>query len=208
METPPAGLGAAARLAFRLTPGKIRLAGLIAFLAVAAIVGLRLNQAGLLQPESLKTAIAGLGPWAPIGYIGIGIAFVLLALPSWTTTVLAGYLFGPIWGALFAILAATVGATLAFLIARGIGRETVQARLGPKLRKFDEGLATRGFRYMLMVRLIPGMPFSGLSYSAGVTRVGFVPYVLATLIGAIPMAALYSYLGSSAGTLLQSVLGH
>lgn len=181
---------------------------LAAFVAAAGAIGFQLNQDGLLQPAHIREAVSGLGPWAPIGYIGVGIAVVLLALPSWTTTVLAGYLFGPVWGTVFAVLAATTGAALAFLIARGIGREAVQARLGPRLRMFDESLASHGFLYILAIRLVPGVPFSGLSYGAGITRVGFLPYVLATFIGAIPMAALYSYLGSSAGAWLQALLGH
>ncbi len=186
----------------------VRVGALIVFVLVVVAVGLQLRQAGLLEPDRVRSTIAGMGPWAPVAFMGLGVAFVLLALPGWTTTVLAGFLFGPVWGVVFAALAATTGAILCFLIARGLGRDFIQARLGARLRKLDDGLATRGFRYMLFLRVLPFVPFVGISYGAGVSRVRFESYVLATLLGPLPMTAVYAYLGSTAGPLLQAALGH
>lgn len=48
---------------------------------------------------------------------------------------------------------------------------------------------------MALTRLIPFVPFNLLNYALGLTRIGFVQYLLATFICMIPGSAAYAWLG-------------
>ena len=91
---------------------------------------------------------------------------------------------------------------MAFVIARGLGRDAVEARLGGRLRELDANLARRGFSYMFLLRLLPIMPFNWVSYGAGVTGITFRSYVAATALGIAPLVALYAVFGSAAAAAL------
>ena len=53
---------------------------------------------------------------------------------------------------------------------------------------------------VLLMRLSPLLPFNALNYALGISKVGFVPYVLGS-VGMIPGTLLYVYYGKVAGDL-------
>lgn len=58
------------------------------------------------------------GAWAPLLFILIMAAVVVLLLPGVLFTTGAGFVFGVVKGSLYVVAGTTLGATLAFLIAR------------------------------------------------------------------------------------------
>jgi uncharacterized membrane protein YdjX (TVP38/TMEM64 family) len=53
---------------------------------------------------------------------------------------------------------------------------------------------------MLAIRLVPGVPFAAANYCAAVSRMGYLPFLLATGLGSIPNTAAYVVAGSQAGS--------
>jgi uncharacterized membrane protein YdjX (TVP38/TMEM64 family) len=53
---------------------------------------------------------------------------------------------------------------------------------------------------MLAVRLFPGVPFCAANYCAAVSRMGWLPFLLATALGSIPNTAAYAVAGARAAT--------
>jgi uncharacterized membrane protein YdjX (TVP38/TMEM64 family) len=47
-------------------------------------------------------------------------------------------------------------------------------------------------------RLVPGVAFDVISYAAGLTRMRFRNFLIATALGILPQTFLYSYLGRQA----------
>jgi uncharacterized membrane protein YdjX (TVP38/TMEM64 family) len=47
---------------------------------------------------------------------------------------------------------------------------------------------------IFVLRLVPGVSFDVVSYAAGLTGVGFAPFVAATALGVTPQAFLYAWL--------------
>jgi uncharacterized membrane protein YdjX (TVP38/TMEM64 family)/rhodanese-related sulfurtransferase len=119
----------------------------------------------------------------------------VLFLPGSIITLAGGALFGPLWGTVWNLTGATLGAALAFLIARYLGADWVARRAGPRLQKLNDGVASEGWRFVAMVRLVPLLPFNLLNYALGLTRIPFVPYVLATWVFMLPGAFVYTWLG-------------
>jgi uncharacterized membrane protein YdjX (TVP38/TMEM64 family) len=127
---------------------------------------------------------------------------VALSLPGAAILTLAGgFLFGPVAAMVFVNVGATTGSTLAFLAARYLLRDWVEAKVGRWLDAVQKGFETNGFTYLLTLRLIPIFPFFAINLLAGLTRISLPAYVAATAIGIVPGTFVYAYAGRQIGTI-------
>lgn len=87
-----------------------------------------------------------------------------------------------------------------FRADRGRGRiqPSVEALLGERARAFDARVGAGGFRTVLLLRLLPVVPFNALNYVAGVSSVPTGPYVGATVVGIVPGTVAITVAGSAA----------
>jgi len=121
-----------------------------------------------------------------------------LSLPGAAVLSLAaGAVFGAIMGTLYVNLGATVGATAAFLVARYLFNNVIQGRFGTRLEKINNELETRGFNYLLFLRLVPIFPFFLINLGAGLTRMRLRTFFFGTMIGIIPGSFVYCNAGAS-----------
>jgi len=126
------------------------------------------------------------------------VATVLMA-PGSILTIGAGFAFG-LWKGFLAVSAgATIGASLAFLVARFIARDKIEAiaQQNEKFRNIDNAIGKQGAKLIFLLRLSPVIPFNLSNYFYGITAVKFWPYVLASWIGMIPGTFLYVYIGTA-----------
>src|SRR5213592_275939 len=142
-------------------------------------------------------------------FVGVyAVATVLLA-PGAILTIGAGFAFGLWKGFLAVSVGATLGASLAFLIARFIARDKVEAiaRRNEKFRKIDNAIGKQGAKLIFLLRLSPVIPFNLSNYFYGLTAVKFWPYVLASWIGMMPGAFLYVYIGAAGKAAVSAAAG-
>ncbi|MEV7927076.1 MULTISPECIES: VTT domain-containing protein [unclassified Kitasatospora] len=112
----------------------------------------------------------------------------------------AGLLLGIQQGVLLSVLGTTLGAAMAFGLGRGLGREALRPYLrGRVLGTLDRRFTEQGFRSVLVLRLLPGMPFQAANYGAAFSGVRFAPFLFATAIGVVPTTAVYVTAAASAG---------
>ena len=140
-----------------------------------------------------------------MGVVGIfifiivyAVATVLLA-PGSVLTIGTGFAFG-LWKGFVAVSAgSTLGAALAFLVARFIARDKIEAiaQRNEKFRRIDNAIGKQGAKLILLLRLSPVIPFNLSNYFYGLTGVRFWPYVLASWIGMMPGTFLYVYIGTA-----------
>jgi uncharacterized membrane protein YdjX (TVP38/TMEM64 family) len=171
-------------------------------IAAALIIALGLaayycHYTGILQTctaEGIKEYVNSFGICGPIVYM-----IMFSVIPSGSIIAIAGGMaFGMYLGTLYTTLGALLGSTTAFYIARFLGREAVEKILKGKMQSFDDGIEERGFLIILILRLIPIIPFNVVSYGAGLTKVKFLDYILATMIGIIPGVIVFTNLGDKA----------
>jgi uncharacterized membrane protein YdjX (TVP38/TMEM64 family) len=140
------------------------------------------------------------GAWAPLLFILIMAAVVVLVLPGVLFTTGAGFVFGVVEGSIVVVLGTTIGAALAFLIARYLfgqrARSFVMARA--KLQVVSEELTPHGWKIVLLTRLIPFFPGKISNYFFGLTRFSLLDFVGGSLLGFIPYSIHNVYLGSLA----------
>jgi uncharacterized membrane protein YdjX (TVP38/TMEM64 family) len=142
-------------------------------------------------------------------FIGVyAVATVLLA-PGAILTIGAGFAFG-LWKGFVAVSAgATLGASLAFLVARFIARDKIEAiaQRNDKFRKIDKAIGRQGAKLILLLRLSPVIPFNLSNYFYGMTGVKFWSYVLASWIGMMPGTFLYVYIGTAGKAAVAAAAG-
>ena len=84
-----------------------------------------------------------------------------------------------------------------YAIGRVAGRPIVAKLAGDERMRAAENLMERGgWPVLLLLRLLPIAPFSGVGYVAGATRVPLPRFAWTTLIGSIPLIAIAVILGS------------
>ncbi|MET9523981.1 TVP38/TMEM64 family protein [Streptomyces coeruleorubidus] len=193
---PPTGF--AARCTRVLLSPWSRLSLLVALLAAGACGVL------LFEPQRLLTQ-----GWPP--QLGGAMAAVVFAVAYGVCTVAfvprpllnlaAGALFGSQVGTGVALAGTVLGAGIAFCLGRALGQDALRPLLrGRWLKAADGQLSRHGFRSMLVVRLFPGVPFWASNYCASVSRMGLLPFLLATGLGSIPNTAAYVVAGARAST--------
>ncbi|MHB8057328.1 MAG: TVP38/TMEM64 family protein [Desulfuromonadaceae bacterium] len=136
------------------------------------------------------------------GFMAIYILQTALSLPGAAILSLAaGAVFGSLLGTLYANIAATLGATLAFLLTRYLLRDIVLKRFGHALKGINNELETRGFNYLLFLRLVPVFPFFLINLAAGLTRLPLRTFFFGTMLGIIPGGFVYVNAGASLATI-------
>ncbi len=149
--------------------------------------------------ENLQKFVDGFGTWAIPAYIAVYLIGSPVPMLSTVFSAAGGLLFGPVAGPFIVIGTATLSSMIPFMLARSLGRDWVEARLqGKKLEEFYERSdGGRGFTFILLMRLIPVIPWEIQNYIAGVTRISVGTFLLATVLGILPLSTALVLLGAS-----------
>ncbi|MFF2778460.1 TVP38/TMEM64 family protein [Streptomyces sp. NPDC058052] len=156
----------------------------------------------LYEPQRLLSS-----GWPQTGGAGAVLLFALAYglctaafVPRPVLNLAAGALFGTAAGLTAAVAGTVLGAGISFTLGRVLGQDALRPLVkGRWLRAADGQLSRHGFRSMLAIRLFPGVPFAAANYCAAVSRMGYLPFLLATAIGTVPNTAAYVVAGAQAG---------
>lgn len=147
------------------------------------------------SPTYIKDYINSYGAIAPIVYIIIFTLVALVIIPNSVVAIAGGMAFGIVKGTFYTVLGALGAASLAFFVARFLGRSIVEKLMKGKGKLFEDGVEKNGFLLILLLRLIPLIPFDIISYGAGLSKIKFKDLVLGTLIGVIPGVLVFVNIG-------------
>lgn len=137
-------------------------------------------------------------------YFFIYVAIAALSLPGAAIlTLAAGAIFGTINGSLLVSFASSIGASLAFLGARYFLRDTVQNRLGTKLKAINDGIAKEGAFYLFMLRLVPVFPFFVINLLMGLTHLPLRTFYWVSQLGMLLGTVVYVNAGTQLGKITQ-----
>ena len=178
--------------------------GLLAAAGVLAILFFALDLGHLLTLSTIKSRQADLQAWRdaqPLVAAGVFfatyVAVAALSLPGAAVmTLAAGALFGLGWGALIVSFASSLGATLAFLVARWVLRDAVQARFGDRLTAVNAGIARDGGFYLFTLRLVPVLPFFIINLAMGLTALRTWTFYWVSQLGMLAGTLVYVNAGT------------
>jgi uncharacterized membrane protein YdjX (TVP38/TMEM64 family) len=179
-----------------LKPARL-LSALVLALVIAAGVWFH-SQGGLpLDPTALRERIASFGWVAPFGFIAIAALRPVMGLPSAVIMTAGGLAFGVAGGTLLSSIGMSLGAIIGFGLARGLGKDAVQQRMGERMERADAFLSQRGPRWLAVYTALPVSVLTPVHAAAGLSSMPFAAFALWVSIGLVPRAALYSYFGDS-----------
>lgn len=145
--------------------------------------------------DGINALVAGLRQawWARFAFVAGYALAIAFGFSGLVLTLTGGAVFGFWWGTLLNSLGANVGATLAFLLARWLGRDGLEALVGSRLAGIDRITHQSGFAWLLRLRLIPIVPFNLLNFASGLTALPWRTYAAATALGILPATLVYTF---------------
>ena len=164
-------------------------------LLAAAVVGLYLSPVrDQLTRDNVRAFVEHLrGLWyGPLVFIGTFMLACVFVLPASLFGLAAGFIWGWGLGGVYSLTGAMLGAVASFYVGRFVG-EGMLEKFGRMGRAVAKQVAHAGFRSLLVLRFIPGIPFAVLNYGAGVAGVRFRDFVAATFLGVLPSTFVFSY---------------
>ncbi len=170
-----------------------RLALLVVLIVGGATAARHLN---LTDPIAIRHRVQDAGLPGMVVFMFGYAACTLLVLPKGVLSVAAGLAWGLLPGVALVMGGAVLGATAAFWVGRGLGRDGVTRIAGAHLGRLDELVDRYGVAAIVLVRLIPVIPFTATNYAFGLTSIRFAPYLTGTAIGIIPGTIAYVALGA------------
>lgn len=130
-------------------------------------------------------------------YMGIYVAVTAASLPGAVILTLAGgAIFGLWWGTLIVSFASCIGATLAFLAARFVLRDSIEARFDNWLKDINAGIAKQGAFYLFTLRLVPLVPFFVINLVMGLTKMPVRTFYWVSQLGMLAGTAVYVNAGT------------
>jgi uncharacterized membrane protein YdjX (TVP38/TMEM64 family) len=148
--------------------------------------------------ESVRAFADGLGPWGPFLFILVVAGRTILWLPSQVVLIAAGLCFGTVVGAIAGGAGLMLSGLLLFLLARYAGRESIEARVGPRLRGLLDFMTRRtGAAAFALACGYPITPLSPLQAAAGLTPMPISNFIPAAFAGGMIRAAVFAYFGDA-----------
>lgn len=149
----------------------------------------------IFKEARIAERLEAAGPLAPVVFVLVMAAAVVLPVPTFPLDVLAGEVFGPLLGTLYAVSGATLGAMVSFLLARWLGREFIARFLKGHInfcRRCSDRLLTK---VVFLARLVPAVSFDVVSYGAGLTKMSLAKFAAASFLGMLPLTFAYVSFG-------------
>lgn len=142
-------------------------------------------------------------PAMAVIFIVVYVVIVAFSLPgAAVASVTGGFLFGLALGTTFNVIAASIGACAIFLAARwGLGQALstrIEASEGT-LKRLKNGLHDNEISFLFLMRLVPAVPFFVANLVPALVGVGFVNFAMTTVLGIIPGAVVFTWIGVGVG---------
>ena len=140
-------------------------------------------------PKQFRVWVNDKGIWGVLGFIGMNILQVLLAvIPGGPFEIGAGYAFGVIRGTLICDFAMTTASVIIFLFVRRFGMKFVELFVSREKIESVKILKSsrRSESIIFLLFLIPGTPKDLLSYLVGLTDIKLSHWIIICAIGRMP----------------------
>ena len=124
------------------------------------------------------------------------IVWVLAAGFGSPVAIFAGFIFGKWIGTLLLVIGLSIGATLLYIFANFFLKEIIKEKFLEKYKNLDAKFKKSEFVYLLVYRLIGGIPFAISNVLPCIFNVKVLNFFWATFIGIIPSLFLICSIGS------------
>jgi phosphatidylserine/phosphatidylglycerophosphate/cardiolipin synthase-like enzyme/uncharacterized membrane protein YdjX (TVP38/TMEM64 family) len=151
----------------------------------------------IASPEKIGPMLKALAaePWAPLLVLGVYVVGGLIAFPVTILIAASAAAFGPVLGLAYAAAGSLLSAAVTFAIGLAIGRDTLRAVIGPRLKRVQRRIVSGGVLAIAAIRLIPIAPFTVVNLVAGASEIRIGAFMAGTILGMLPGWVVMSALG-------------
>ncbi len=181
-QTPPPRVSTRVRAVL----GVLLLVALVVLVATGVVPG----------AQEIRGSVRDSGAWGALLFVLVYALLAALPTPAGALTIVAGGVFGFVQGLGLVVLGASLGALLGFALARYLGRGAVERLTGSRLRSLDALARDEGYLAVLVLRLLPVLPFSAVHYVCGMSSMRLRTYLVGTVVGIVPASAAYVAVGA------------
>lgn len=166
--------------------------GIVVFIAATVLVFIFVGRPMvefLSEPEQFRAWVDSSGFWGRLAFVGMMVLQIFIAfIPGEPLEISAGYAFGFWEGTLLCLIGSVIGAALVFQFVRSFGIKALEVFFPREKIVRLKFLRDRKKRNILMVSLflIPGTPKDILTYTAGLTDISLLQFLLLTTPARIP----------------------
>lgn len=121
---------------------------------------------------------------------------ISLGVPRLLVSAAGGVIYGALIGTIASVAAALIGASLSYFFGRFTLSDIVARRFSGKFNEWRSRFRDNAFWWVLYGRLFPFSNSTVMSLFCGSCNVPFLPYILASFAGFVPLAATFSFYGS------------
>lgn len=123
---------------------------------------------------------------------------LLVPIPSELVLLATGMIWGVLGGGIFGVIGSMAAAILCFYVSKKGGRPIAEKLVGKSaINMADHFIHKYGMSAIIIARFLPFVAFDPISYASGLVDMDVKKYSIGSLIGSIPRAFFYSWLGSA-----------
>ena len=181
----------------------VRRLKMVLIVLIVALVFLAISKSSLVRnsfsdPDALRSFILGFGILAPLAIISLQMFLAAVPIiPSEITTIVTGFIFGPILGVAYSIIGAFLGSYLVFLAARRYGKRMVELFFSKKdIVHFHLFFKQRGLWALFVARVAPFFPNDVISFAAGLTSMKSWQFNVISTLGYMVEVVLLAFFGA------------
>lgn len=138
------------------------------------------------------------------GFIALYALLVGISFPgAGFLSIFGGFLFGTLTGTFGIVIGATIGACIIYTVVKYALGESMAQKMGPYMKKFEEGLNKNELSYLFILRLVPIFPFFVVNVVPALFNVKFRNYAMSTGLGIIPGSLVYASIGDGASAIFE-----
>jgi len=171
----------------------------IAFIAIVWYIGPTtiINDYRHVTPHGIREFVLSYGAYSEAIYVLMQAFRPFTFLPATPFTIAGGYIFGHAYGLLLSTIGTTLAAVISFSMSRYLFRDYIKKKLSGRYAGIGERFDKSGIFVIAAMRVVPVIPFDAVSYLAGVSSIGFLDYLIGTILGELPGAFVLTLLGSN-----------
>lgn len=156
--------------------------------------------------EKISHYFKQFGLWGPLWIVVlISIQMFFILFPNVLLVVVSSLAYGPVWGTVISIIGSITASTVGYGIGNAFSSKVRKSFNEEKLNKMQRFLDRYGFGAVAIFHLCPFISNDVISIAAGLSKMRFMKFMLATLTGAIPFTIAIAWFGKETETMMSGL---
>lgn len=172
------------------------------FIIILLAGAIFLRYSGIENLQELEMIIQNSGTLAPLIYIALFSILPTFFMPVTILAMAAGYVFGILPAGIYTFIAAFINSTLTYFLGKYVAYDFINDLANEKYpdvynKLKEKSNGKEGFIFMLIVRLLPFVPYTLLNYMSGAVGFSYPVFISSSMLGILPGIFIYTNIGTN-----------